>query len=193
MRHKNIFILIFLCAAISRAHAVFAHCDTMDGPVITDARKALAEEDVNEALKWVKLEWEGEINQAFDETLSERKKGGEAAEKAETRFFEILVKFHREGEGEEFTGIKPAGSEIDPVVKEADLAIEFGSAEKLIGLLSKDAALGVRKRLEEVLEKKRHKHKSAEAGREFVSAYVDFVHYVEHLDETAKKGGSHGK
>jgi len=26
-----------------------------------------------------------------------------------------------------------------------------------------------------------------EAGREFVAAYIEFVHYVEHLDKIAKK------
>lgn len=33
---------------------VFAHCDTMDGPVIADARQALEKADVTPVLKWVK-------------------------------------------------------------------------------------------------------------------------------------------
>jgi len=103
------------------------------------------------------------------------------------RFFEVLVRIHREGEGAEFTGLKPAGSELEPAVKEADTALEDGSAENLIKLVSEDVESGIRKRFEEVLEKKRHKDESVEAGREFVAAYVEFVHYVEHLDKIAKK------
>ena len=31
-----------------------AHCDTLDGPVIQDARKALEAKDVTPVLKWVR-------------------------------------------------------------------------------------------------------------------------------------------
>lgn len=166
---------------------VFAHCDTMDGPLIIEAKQALEKGDVIPVLKWVKQENEAVVKQAFNETLAERKKGTAAKEKADMRFFEVLVKIHREGEGAEFAGLKPAGSELDPAVKEADAAIENGSAENLVKLVSEDVDSGIHKRFEEVLEKRKHKDESVEAGREFVAAYVEFVHYVEHLDKIAKK------
>ncbi len=166
---------------------VFAHCDTMDGPLILEAKQALEKGDVTPVLKWVKEENEAEVKKAFNEALAERKKGAAAKEKADMRFFEVLVRIHREGEGAEFTGIKPAGSELEPAVKEADAAIEKGSAENLVKLVSEDVVSGIHKRFEEVLEKKKHKDESVEAGREFVAAYVEFVHYVEHLDKIAKK------
>ena len=41
----------------------FAHCDTMDGPVVKDAQAALAKGDVTGVLKWVPKASEDEIRQ----------------------------------------------------------------------------------------------------------------------------------
>jgi hypothetical protein len=38
-----------------------AHCDTLDGPVVRDARKALAAKDVTPTLKWVRVEDEERV------------------------------------------------------------------------------------------------------------------------------------
>ena len=35
-------------------HIAAAHCDTLDGPVIQDANKALEAKDITPVLKWVK-------------------------------------------------------------------------------------------------------------------------------------------
>lgn len=42
-----------------------AHCDAMDGPVITEARAALEAGDVTPLLKWVPAEDEAEIRRVF--------------------------------------------------------------------------------------------------------------------------------
>ena len=76
-----------------------AHCDTLEGPVVTDAKKALEKGDVNPVLKWVKKEQEGEIREVFKKTLAVRSKGPEAKELADRYFFETLVRIHRAGEG----------------------------------------------------------------------------------------------
>ena len=43
-----------------------AHCDTLDGPVVTTARAALAKGNVTPVLKWVRKADEGEIRAAFE-------------------------------------------------------------------------------------------------------------------------------
>lgn len=35
--------------------SVSAHCDTMDGPTVADGKKAMENNNVNYALKWVQL------------------------------------------------------------------------------------------------------------------------------------------
>ena len=45
------------------------HCDTMDGPVVSAARKALGQEDVNLALAYVPESAEAEVRSAFEKVL----------------------------------------------------------------------------------------------------------------------------
>ena len=47
------------------------HCDTMDGPVVSAARKALEAEDVNFALAYVPESGEAEVRSAFEKVLRE--------------------------------------------------------------------------------------------------------------------------
>lgn len=170
-----------------------AHCDTMDGPVVQAAKVALEKKDLMPVLQWVKKEYEAEVRSAFDKTLAVRTQGTDAKELADLFFFETLVRLHRAGEGEPFTGLKPAGTELNPAVVEADKALETGSADKVVKLVTDDAAAGIRQRFAEAREKKKHADESVEAGREFVAAYVEYVHYVEGLHETAQGASAHHK
>jgi hypothetical protein len=86
---------------------VLAHCDTLDGPVVQTARTALEKGDITPLLKWVRVEDEKEIKDAFEKTLAVRRKGAEAKELADMYFFETLVRIHRAGEGAPYTGLKP--------------------------------------------------------------------------------------
>jgi len=167
-----------------------SHCDTMDGPVVQAAKVALERKEVTPVLRWVTKDGEAEVKAAFAKSLAVRTKGVEARELADQYFFETLLRVHRAGEGEPFTGLKPAGTDPGPVVTEADKALETGSADKVIKLVADEAAAGIRQRFAEVREKKRHADESVDAGREFVAAYVEYVHYAEGLHETAQGSGA---
>jgi hypothetical protein len=169
---------------------VRAHCDTMDGPVIVTAKAALEKGDVSPVLKWVKPQDEAEIRAAFDLALQVRAKGPDAQQLADTYFFETLVRVHRAGEGAPYTGIKPGGQQEEIVVA-ADHALDTGSADELIHALSAAVAQGVEQRFHRVVELKKHADESLEAGREYVEAYVDYVHYVERLHSDAVATGGH--
>ena len=92
------------------------HCDTLDGPVVKAALKALETGNINYILPWAPQEAENEIKSAFDKALVVRKTGKEAQEMADYWFFETVVRLHRAGEGAPFTGLKPAGLDWGPVV-----------------------------------------------------------------------------
>ena len=168
-----------------------SHCDTLSGPVVQAAKVALEKMDVTPVLMWVKPDGEAEVKAAFAKTLAVRTKGAEARELADQFFFETLVRVHRAGEGEPFTGLKPAGTELGPAIEEADKALESGSVEKVVKLVTDEAAAGIRKRFAEVRQKKEHAEDNVEAGRQFVAAYVEYVHYVEGLHQTAEGAGAH--
>ncbi len=159
---------------------VYGHCDTIDGPVVKMAQAALQKGDVTPVLRWVKPEHEAEIRDGFKKTLAIRGLSPEARDLADRYFFETLVRLHRAGEGAPYTGLKPAG-QVEPVVAASDKALETGSVEAMTQEIVKLVSDGIRRRFAETMETKRHADENAAAGRRFVSAYVEFVHYVERL------------
>lgn len=168
----------------------FAHCDTLDGPVVETARTALETGDVTPLLKWVQADDEKEIRTAFQKTLAVRAKGAEAKEFADMYFFETLVRIHRAGEGAPYTGLKP-GAAVDPAVALADRALETGSVDKLVNVLTDAMANGIRERFQQTRETRKYADDSVAAGREFVKAYVIFTHYAEGLHATIKGNADH--
>lgn len=184
-----LFAMSFLIALVFPTLAL-AHCDSLDGPVILEARAALEKQDVTPLLKWVKASDEAELRAAFDRTLVVRQLGAQAKTLADTWFFETLVRIHRAGEGAPYTGLKPAGS-ILPPIQEADRALQSGSVDKLAKTLSEHTAAGLRERFTHAVEARAHAAENAEAGRKFVEAYVSYVHYVEALAEILHGSGHH--
>lgn len=185
--------VMLLTAVIIFPDKSFAHCDTLDGPVVATARAALKNGDVTPLLKWVRVDEENEIKTAFQKTLAVRALGAEAKELADMYFFETLVRIHRAGEGAPYTGLKP-GEAIDPAVALADKALESGSVDKLVNVLTNAMAKGVRERFAQAHESQKHADDSIAAGREFVESYVVFTHYVEGMHGLIKGGAApHGE
>lgn len=169
---------------------VLAHCDSLEGPVVQDARLALTKGDPTPVLKWVNKDHENEIRVAFKQTMAVRGKGKDAKALADRFFFETLVRIHRTGEGEAFTGLKPA-SDVDPGIAAADQALQSGSANDMAKHMSAAVAEGIQKRFAAAVEKKKHVADSVEAGREYVEAYVDYIHFVESVNRLVSHGASH--
>ena len=186
IRHILISLVIFEMLFLYSINAN-AHCDTLDGPVVESARHALTTGDVTPVLKWVSTDDEQLIRIAFQNTMEVRKLGGQAQKLADMYFFETLVRIHRAGEGASYTGLKP-GAGVDPAIALADKALESGSVDKLVGVLTDATAKGIRERFHRALEKSKHVNESLAAGREFVEAYVIFTHYVEGLHASVKGG-----
>jgi hypothetical protein len=177
-------LTIFVLIGFNRA---FAHCDTLGGPVIKAAQKALETGNVNLALIWVQKKDEAEIRKAFESTLTVRKLSPEAKEMADMYFFETLVRIHRAGEGAPYTGLKPAGIDLGPAIPAADEAIEKDSGELLLKLLKDEIEKGIQEKFKEVMAKKNFNKDDVGAGREYVRSYVEFIHYVERLYEAAEE------
>ena len=73
-------VLMVLVGAWVVPHPAWGHCDSLEGPVVEDARLALKKGDPTPVLKWVSEEHEGEIREAFEQTLVVRVKGDGARE-----------------------------------------------------------------------------------------------------------------
>lgn len=189
MKNKKIVIaasiLVFSIIALITYDRIFAHCDTLDGPVVKAAKDALESGNVNLVLIWVQKEDEKEIREMFDKILAVRKQNPETKELADMYFFETLVRIHRAGEGEPYTGLKPAGTDQGPVIPAGDKAIEEENVKGLQKIVLEAVEHGIEERFKEVVEKKNYDKNNVEAGREFVKAYVEFLHYAEKIYGTA--------
>ena len=190
MRKKFFWSLTIFAAltagGVFSPNKIFAHCDGMDGPVLTAAQRALKTGNINLVLLWAQKEDEAEIKKAFQKTLAVRKLNPQAKELADMYFFETLVRIHRAGEGEPYTGLKPARRDLEPVIPAADKAIESGKLEPLLKILTETVQTEVREKFKAVAAKKKFKPDDVEAGREYVEAYVPFVSYIERIYATAK-------
>lgn len=189
----GMFAVMLAITAVIFPDRSLAHCDTLDGPVVAAAKKALADGDPTPLQKWVRPEEENEIKTAFQKTLTVRAKGPEARELADMYFFETLVRLHRAGEGAPYTGLKP-GEAIDPAVVLADKAMETGSVDNLVKIMTNALADGIRERFAKAYESQKHADDNVAAGREFVESYITFTHYVEGLHGLIKSdAGHHGE
>jgi len=171
---------------------LIAHCDGLDGPVVKAAQKALETRNVALVLVWVHATDEPEIRAAFAKTLEVRRLGPEALELADRYFFETLVRVHRAGEGAPYNGLQPAGRDLGPAIPEADRAIETGRVGPLAALLATALQAGLLEHFKAAMAARSFTPNDLGAGRAYVRAYVEFIHYVERI-YAAIAGPAHGR
>ena len=157
------------------------HCDSLDGPVVTAARQALEADAVDAVLAYVPEDAEAEVLDAFRRTLDVRRLDPVARDLADQWFFETVVRLHRLGEGAPYTGLKPAGLEIDPVIHVAERALVTHDARELTGLLAGAVGAEVEARLARVLELKAWANGDSGANREYVTAMLGFQVWAHQL------------
>lgn len=190
MKKSHLFAIV-VAAVLAAPAGARAHCDTLDGPVVTAARTALETGKLEPVLAWVQPGDEAEIRHAFASARAVRKAGKEPRELADRWFFETLVRVHRAGEGAPFTGLKPAGTP-DPAVAAADRLIAKGEVKPLEELLLHSVREGLHAHVARLKQEKPPADDVA-AGRRWVAAYVPFVHWAEGVYGAATRTGEdHG-
>ena len=186
----NMFTLILFAVLLLNSQKTFAHCDSFDGPVIKEAKEALATNNVNLVLKWVGETDESEITTLFKKTYELKNGDKEIYTIVEKHFFETLVRLHRKSEGVGFTGLKPVGS-ASPIVKMADKSIEIQNVDELSSKFKAHIDKEVRNKYEMVQKLSMVKNESLENGRAYVKAYVDYTHMLENIHEIIENTGGH--
>jgi len=164
------------------------HCDTMDGPVVTAAKKALETGNVNLILPYVPKEGEEEVKRAFEKVIRVRKGDGIAREVADLYLFETVVRIHRAGEGAPYTGLKPAGLDEGPVIPVAEKAIETGSPDELVNMLCDAVRDEIKGKFHRMMHLKEHAGESVDRAREYTEAMLGLQVWSHSLYECAKAG-----
>jgi hypothetical protein len=149
------------------------HCDSLDGPVVTAARHALAANDVDVVLPNVHADGEPAVQDAFELTAKARALGPEAQDVADRWFFETVVRVHRAGEGAAFTGLKPAGLDVGPVIPVAERALETGDADELVTTLCNVVRTEVERRHSAAMALRAHADRGVPEARAYVVAALE--------------------
>lgn len=191
-RYTFLSLVLLLIGNIGFTEIVHAHCDSLDGPVVADARIALDQSDVTPVLKWITQDQEEQIRSVFQETIEVRNINEEVRNVADHRFFETLVRLHREAEGASFTGLKPAGTDFGPAIPAAEKALENGSLTEVYKLLTEEIQNGLHHYHNNVQKLSDYDPDDVEAARAWVNAYVKYIHYIEPLYQMATSDVEHG-
>jgi hypothetical protein len=184
-------LLLVLTMSVVWPARALALCDGLDGPVVKAARAALELRNVALVAIWVQAADEPEIRRAFEQTLVVRSLSPQAKELADRFFFETVVRVHRAGEGAPYTGLKAAGRDLGPAIPAADKALEQRSLEPLVKLLTEPMRDRLRQHFNEAVSARTFDVADVAAGREYVRAYVEFIHFVERIYETSSTA-AHG-
>jgi len=168
------------------------HCDSMDGPVVTAARRALDKGNVAYILPYVKEGAAAEVTSAFERAMRARKAGPEAKEVADLYFYETVVRLHRAGEGADYTGLKPSGLDVGPVIPVAEKAIETGSPDRLIQMLTDTLRQEIQHRFAHMQHLRDHETSDVAKAREYVEAVLGLEVYSNQLFQ-AMKASPHGE
>jgi hypothetical protein len=167
------------------------HCDSLDGPVVTAARSALRERNVELVLPYVHADGEEEVRQCFALASKARARGDEAREVADRWFFETVVRIHRAGEGAPFTGLKPAGLDVGPVIPAAERSIEIGSAQPLLDALCDVVRQQVEQRHANVMALGTDPRRGIPEARRYVEAVLDLQVWSHSVYKQAVAGPHH--
>ncbi len=171
------------------------HCDSKDGPVVKAAMKALHAGDVNLILPYVYKKGEREVKETFKKVMAARRAGGAAGEVADLYFFETVVRIHRAGEGAPYTGLKPAGLDVGPVIPLAEKALETGKPDKVVKMLTDTVEGELTRRFKHAMHLKKNANRGVAEAREFVEAMLGFQVYSHKLYLATKadphEGGDH--
>ena len=83
--------------------------------------------------------------------------------------------------------LEPAGRDLGPAIPAADEAIRVGSVEPVLRLLTGVLDERLRDQFGEAIAAKTFNSDDLSAGRAYVTAYVEFIHFVERVYESTMK------
>jgi hypothetical protein len=147
-------------------------------------KRAFETRNANHILIWLPKGSEKEMRSILNRALKASDMGGMGREVAEDWALENAVRLHRAGEGAAYHGIKPAGLDEGPIVPKAEKAIETGDPSKVIDLIAGNVRKELMRRFKHVRSKRDFDPDDVKAGREYVQAFIHFVVFAHHLNES---------
>lgn len=144
------------------------HCDSLNRPVVTAARRALEASDADVILPFVPADGAAEVRDAFDRTLGHRARRPKRWPTAGSS--KLPSGCTVPAKARPFTGLKPAGLDVGPVIPAAERALDSGSPDELIDVLCVSVRDQVTQRHHHAMAFKTHAGEGVESAREYVEA-----------------------
>jgi len=189
---KAMYVAAFLLLTMFFPVLSFAHCDSVAGPVAKDVQEALTSGELSPVLKWIRPADEPELMAAFERALAVRKNGKEAAALADQFFLETAVRLHRASEGEPYTGLKPASAAEEATPALVDTALDKDSLSSIEEPVISEVRAALRARIVKLEKAHKDAEDSPVEGRAYVRAYVELIHYIEHLESDSAATSADG-
>jgi hypothetical protein len=164
------------------------HCDSLDGPVVRAAHMALVHGDVNLALPYVPASAEDEVRAAFDRAMHVREMDPLARELGELHFFETVVRLHRQGEGAPFTGLRPMGLDVGPIIPVAEEAAYTADPSPLLDALHNELDRAIVHRVAVISRLGIDAEHSVAQAREHVEAILGLQVWAQKVHQTITDG-----
>ncbi|MBL1213283.1 MAG: hypothetical protein HND52_08005 [Ignavibacteriae bacterium] len=188
-----LFSILLATLVLITPQNTFAHCDSVEGPVVVAAKKSLQTGNLNHVLIWVGEDDEAEIRNMFNKVNNVRNINEDVRNLADMYFYETVVRVHRMGEGVGYTGIKNESFKPEEGIEAADIAIEKNSVKDILAHLDEAEHEKVKHYFHELQTKRNFDLNNIEAGRKYVESYVHFIHYVEGLFSGSNEHEHHSK
>jgi hypothetical protein len=154
--------------------------------VVRAARESLDANDVGLVLPYVPEYAEAELKEAFEVVTVVRGQGRHARDLADRYFFETVVRLHRAGEGAPYTGLKPMGLDVGPVIPAAEHALATGVPEGLLAVLRGELDHQVARRFHRVQQLKASAHMGVQEAREYVSEMLGLQVWAHKIHQAIK-------
>jgi hypothetical protein len=149
-----------------------------NGPIMKAAQMALETGNANYILIWVPEESENALKNILEKTCCDRSVKKNMQNRTIDWYFETVNRLHFTNKGVLHSCLKPGDRDESTIVPMIERAIETGNFEKILGFIPNAHVADVRERFKHVLDKSNYNRNNIAAGREYVSAFIDFLTYV---------------
>lgn len=155
------------------------YCATLEGPIVSAAKKAIETVNIAYVLPWVSKEQEVKVRQAFDLTFHAREKGGDAQVLADKWFIETILRLHLHNDGIPFNGIEPTEESVASVMTTVERVVLHEDDTYLSEWLHGSLENTLKVHLAHIHKTRPHDPADTEAAREYAHAVHALYRFAE--------------
>ena len=152
-----------------------------DGPVTKAAKAALETGYANRILIWIPEESENTLKNLLERACCARSTRQDERNRTAEWYFETVNRLHVASHGLNNMSISTKTPEEKAIILLVQRACESGNFEEITLRIPDTPAGELRQRFEDLMKKRNNCEENCVAGRMYVSAFVDFITFVNNL------------